>query len=104
MHLMAIRRGLAAAQPAPARSIFDVFVAAQSVADEDLEQARKISLPWLSREVRRTRAVMGDRFWSTGFAANRDVVTRIIDWSHEDGLLSTRLDAEQLFDPSLYRT
>jgi 4,5-dihydroxyphthalate decarboxylase len=59
---MGIRRDVAASCPELAIDVFDAFARAQRLADEDLslEQALKISLPWLAREVRRTREVMGD--------------------------------------------
>jgi 4,5-dihydroxyphthalate decarboxylase len=106
MHLMGIRKDIASSNPNLARDVFNAFSAAQRFADDDLEleQALKISLPWLAQEVKRTKKIMGDRFWATGMAANRKVINRMIDWSFEDGLLSTRIDPEDLFAASLHKT
>jgi 4,5-dihydroxyphthalate decarboxylase len=106
MHLIGIRKDVVAADPGLARAMFDAFSAAQEIADRDLEieQALKISLPWLPYELQRTRAIMGSRFWASGFSANRAVVARMIEWSYQDGLLSERLEPEQLFEPSLHCT
>jgi 4,5-dihydroxyphthalate decarboxylase len=106
MHLMGIRRDVAESDPALACEIFDVFAKAQQFATDDLniEQALKISLPWLSREVRRTKAVMGENYWPSGFEGNRKVVERMIDWSFEDGLIPARISASELFVPNLLNT
>jgi len=106
MHLMGIRRDVARKSPELAREIYDAFASAQELADADLhiEQALKISLPWLGREVRRTTSVMGKNYWAAGFKSNRKVIERMIDWSFEDGLIPSRIDAEDLFDPQLTAT
>lgn len=106
MHLMGIRHDTATTSPTLSREIYDAFAEAQRFADADLriEQALKISLPWLAREVRRTTDVMGTDYWRPGFKANRKVVERMIDWSFEDGLIPSRINAEDLFDPALLDT
>ena len=106
MHLMALRRDLAETQPALGRAVFDALKAAHDLADADLRtvQALKIGLPWLADDIARTIAVMGENFWPEGFAANRAVLQRMIDWSHADGLIPHRVEAESLFMPGLIDT
>lgn len=106
MHLMGIRRDVAEMEPGLARDVFDAFRRAQDFADADLniEQALKISLPWLSREVRRTTEVMGTNYWSVGFKSNRKVIERMIEWSFEDGLIPSKIDASELFVRDLLDT
>lgn len=106
MHLMGIRQDTARTNPNLSREVYDAFAGAQQLADADLhiEQALKISLPWLAREVRRTTEVMGSNYWSPGFKSNRKVIERMIEWSFEDGLIPSRIRAEDLFDPKLLET
>jgi 4,5-dihydroxyphthalate decarboxylase len=106
MHLIGIRQDTARTNPNLSREVYDAFAGAQRFADADLhiEQALKISLPWLAREVRRTTEVMGTNYWSPGFKSNRKVIERMIEWSFEDGLIPSRIRAEDLFDPKLLET
>ncbi|MGM4903437.1 ABC transporter substrate-binding protein [Tardiphaga sp. 866_E4_N2_1] len=106
MHLMAVRRDLAVAEPGILREVFDAFAEAQSMAMEDLhlEQALKVSLPWLGREVKRTIDVMGHDFWPNGFKANRAVVERMIEWSFRDGMIPQQIAPEELFARELLDT
>jgi 4,5-dihydroxyphthalate decarboxylase len=106
MHLMGIRRDIADSSPGLARDIFDAFASSQELANNDLniEQALKISLPWLAREVNRTTEVMGKNYWSVGFKNNRKVVERMIEWSFEDGLIPTKINASDLFVTDLLDT
>jgi 4,5-dihydroxyphthalate decarboxylase len=106
MHLMAVRKDIAGADPGLARDVFETFAKAQSYAMEDLhlEQALKVALPWLGREVRRTMDVMGQDFWPAGFRANRVVLDRMIDWSFQDGMIPHKIEPEALFVPGLLDT
>jgi 4,5-dihydroxyphthalate decarboxylase len=106
MHLMGIRRDIAEADAGLVREIYHAFAKAQELADDDLyiEQALKISLPWLAREVRRTTTVMGTNYWPAGFKSNRKAIERMIEWSFEDGLIPSKLNAEDLFVPGLVET
>jgi 4,5-dihydroxyphthalate decarboxylase len=106
MHLMAVRKDIAGADPDLARDVFEAFAKAQSYAMEDLhlEQALKVALPWLGREVRRTMDVMGQDFWPAGFRANRVVLDRMIDWSFQDGMIPHKIEPEALFVPGLLDT
>jgi 4,5-dihydroxyphthalate decarboxylase len=106
MHLMSIRRDHAENDPGLVRAVFDAFAEAQRQAVEDLhlEQALKITLPWLAREVKRTVQIMGEDFWPTGFRANRSTLARMIAWSYEDGMIPAMIEPEILFAPSLLDT
>jgi 4,5-dihydroxyphthalate decarboxylase len=106
MHLMGIRRDIAEADSSLVREIYDAFARAQELADDDLyiEQALKISLPWLAREVRRTAKVMGANYWPAGFESNRKAIERMIEWSFEDGLIPSKVNAADLFVPGLMET
>jgi 4,5-dihydroxyphthalate decarboxylase len=106
MHLMGIKHDLAARDPALVLDIYEMFAAAQKIADQDLllEQALKISLPWLAAEVHRTLEAMGPGYWSVGFKDNEKVIERMIDWSFEDGLIPAKIPAQDLFDVTMLQT
>jgi 4,5-dihydroxyphthalate decarboxylase len=103
MHLIGIRDDVLEREPGLARQVIDVFAAAQAIAEADLhtEQALKIGLPWVGRELARTIEVMGENFWPKGFAANRKVIERMIDWSFADGLIARKPAPEDLFPATL---
>ena len=106
MHLMGLRRDVAAASPDLGRAVYSALAEAHDIATQDLHtvQALKIGLPWLADEVARTTRIMGDDFWPEGLAANRHVLARMIDWSYEDGLIARRPEIEELFMPELLGT
>ncbi|SDT58161.1 hypothetical protein [Bradyrhizobium canariense] len=106
MHLVGVRRDVADANPELPAEIFRAFVAAQDMANEDLhlEQALKIALPWLAREVRRTTEIMGANYWAAGFKSNRSVIERMIEWSFADGLIPSKVSPESLFFDGLLNT
>lgn len=106
MHLVGVRRDIVESDPEIPMAIYRAFTAAQGIADDDLhlEQALKIGLPWLAREVKRTIAIMGADYWPSGFRANRAVLERMIEWSFEDGLIPSRIEPEELFFGGLLET
>jgi 4,5-dihydroxyphthalate decarboxylase len=101
MHTVVIRRALYEQHPWVAMSLYKAFVQAQREAYEDLyvTAALKTMLPWLTRHVEEARALMGDDYWSYGFAPNREVLDTFLRYHHEQGLSKTRLAPEQLFAP-----
>ena len=101
MHTVVIRRALYEQYPWIAMSLYKAFVQAQREAYDDLyvTAALKTMLPWLTRHVEEARALMGDDYWSYGFAPNREVLDTFLRYHHEQGLSKTRLQPEQLFAP-----
>lgn len=101
MHAVAIRKTLLAENPWLAKSVFDAFCAAKDVAIAELQvpQACKVTLPWVVAEYADTKSVMGDDIWPYGYAANRTVIEAMVRWSQADGLLARPVTAEELFVP-----
>jgi len=99
MHTVAIRREVYEANPWVAMNLYKAFVLAQRECYEDLyvTAALKTSLPWLTKHVEDTRALMGDDFWSYGFARNRATLATFLRYHHEQGLSKRRLEPEELF-------
>jgi len=101
MHTVVIRRALYEQYPWIAMSLYKAFAQAQREAYEDLyvTAALKTMLPWLTKHVEDARALMGDDYWSYGFAPNRECLDTFLRYHHEQGLSRTRLAPEALFAP-----
>jgi 4,5-dihydroxyphthalate decarboxylase len=107
MHTVVIRRDVYEANPWVAQSLVKAFVAAKKIAYDDLDEvtALKVSLPWLTAEVERTKAAMGtDDFWPYGLEANREAIATFLGYSYAQGLLPRRFEPYELFAPETVRT
>ncbi len=102
MHVLAIREELVQAHPWLATSVFKAFAEAKRLCLRDLHEvtALKVTLPWVVAEAESTRDVMGEDFWSYGFAANQVTLNAAVRYSDEQGLSARRLSIEELFVPS----
>ena len=59
----------------------------------------KDSLPWFGQEYEKTRALMGDNYYSYGIEPNRKTLEAIYRYSYQQGLCSRELTIEGLFEP-----
>jgi 4,5-dihydroxyphthalate decarboxylase len=102
MHAVAIRTDLAEANPWLPRAIFRAYAAAKEQALQRLRAMgwAMISLPWLAQEAEATRELMGENFWPYGVEANRDTLSALLRYSHEQGLTRRELSVDELFHPS----
>jgi 4,5-dihydroxyphthalate decarboxylase len=101
MHAIVIRRDVYEHNRWIAQSLFKAFVEAQRQTYDDLyvTAALKAMLPWLTDHVEETRALMGDDYWSYGFARNRPTLATFLRYHHEQGLSKRLLTPEELFAP-----
>jgi 4,5-dihydroxyphthalate decarboxylase len=101
MHAIVIRRDVYEQNRWIAQSLFKAFVEAQRQTYDDLyvTAALKAMLPWLTDHVEETRALMGDDYWSYGFARNRPTLATFLRYHHEQGLSKRLLTPEELFAP-----
>jgi len=53
----------------------------------------------ITDHVEETRALMGDDYWSYGFARNRATLATFLRYHHEQGLSKRLLTPEELFAP-----
>jgi 4,5-dihydroxyphthalate decarboxylase len=106
MHTVVLRRDLYESNPWVAQSLQTAFERAQAIAYEELEEmtALKVMLPWLPGDIGATRAAMGDDFWPYGFERNHKTLDTFLRYSFDQGLLTRRLEPEELFAPSTLRT
>ncbi|MGF6870644.1 ABC transporter substrate-binding protein [Paraburkholderia sp. MM5477-R1] len=102
MHTLGIRRTLVDQHPWLPMSVMKAFEQSKALALHRLTDtsATKVTLPFIENQLRAARQLMGDDFWSYGFAANENTVNRFLKRHHEEGLSSRQLDAKELFHPS----
>jgi len=102
MHVIAIRRDFAVANPELPRKIFSMYSQAKQAAYDDLETTTslKVTLPWVTQEFEDTRALMGDNVWPYGIEANRKELDLVMRYTHEQGLTKSRAKVEDIFHPS----
>jgi 4,5-dihydroxyphthalate decarboxylase len=101
MHVVVIRRELYERHQWVAASLFKAFSEAKEIAYADLRStaALKTMLPWANADGERTRALMGDDYWSYGFAPNEHVLDVFTRYSFEQGLSPVKRDPRSLFAP-----
>lgn len=106
MHAVGVKKTLVEQHPGLPAALYQAFCLAKDLALAELEviQAPKVTLPWINAEFRRTRELMGEDFWPYGLAANRHVLETQMRWSREDGLQARTLSIEELFASSLLGT
>ena len=102
MHCLAIRRDVAAAHPWLAVELQRAFTRARdmSLAELQLVNVLRISLPWIAAAYAEQSAAMGGDPWPYGFARNRDEVAAMIRFARADGLVGREMEPEELFHPS----
>lgn len=102
MHVVAVRRDFADANPNLPKALFSMYSQAKQVAYNDLEAAEvlKVTLPWVNQDLDDTRALMGENFWPYGVKANRKELELVMRYTHEQGLAKRRVRVEEVFHPS----
>lgn len=103
MHCIAIRRDVAAAHPWLAVELQRAFTRARdmSLAELQLVNVLRVSLPWVAAAYEEQAAAMGGDIWPYGFAKNRDEVAAMIRFARADGLVAREMAPEELFHPSV---
>jgi 4,5-dihydroxyphthalate decarboxylase len=101
MHVIAIRRDVYEKSPWVAQSLYKAFAKAQKVAYAELYDSGALAtmLPWLTRHVEETRALMGDDFWPYGLERNANTLETFLRYSFEQGLAKRALKPSELFAP-----
>jgi 4,5-dihydroxyphthalate decarboxylase len=99
MHDTVIRRAAYEANPWIARSLFDAFEEAKARADRKLRYggAQRVMLPWLAADMEEIDALFGANAWSYGLEPNRKTLTTLIDYMHEQGVITTKPSVDELF-------
>jgi 4,5-dihydroxyphthalate decarboxylase len=106
MHAVGVRKTLLDSHPGLGRRLFDAFDRAKSIAVAELEitQAPKVTLPWPHGALADARALFGPDHWPYGLRANRRVLETQLRWSRLDGLQARRVTLEELFTRDCFET
>lgn len=106
MHLIGVRRELAAQHPWLPAAVFKAFERSKAVAVESLSDtsSSKVTLPFIEERVIEARALMGDDFWSYGVDKNRKTLETFLRHHHAQGLSSRLVEVEELFHPGTLET
>jgi 4,5-dihydroxyphthalate decarboxylase len=101
MHTIVIRRDVYEKSPWVAQSLYKAFAKAQEIAYAELYDSGALAsmLPWLTRHVEETRALMGEDFWPYGLERNAHTLETFLRYSCEQGLAKRALKPAELFAP-----
>ena len=106
MHVVGIRKEIAAAHPWLPGAVFKAFNASKAAALELLADtsATKVTLPFVEEQLKAAKDLLGEDFWSYGVQANRNTLQAFLKHHHAQGLSSRLVDVDELFHPSTYET
>jgi 4,5-dihydroxyphthalate decarboxylase len=99
MHVIAVKRKLAEANPGLTMAVFNAFAQAQKIARDRLFDSAALCtmLPWQLESLIFTEQRLGKDYWPVGFAKNRATLQVIIRYMTEDGLIANVASPEELF-------
>jgi 4,5-dihydroxyphthalate decarboxylase len=101
MHVVGIRRSLAAAHPWLPGALFKAFSAAKRLAQESLADtsATKVTMPFVE-DILSAAQTMSPDLWSYGLPANRATLEYFLHHHHAQGLSPRLLSCDELFHPA----
>ena len=99
-HAYVIRGEVYRKHPWVAFNLYAAFVKAKALAEGKLMDRIPTALFFGREYMSMTREIIGDDPFSYGLKANRPMVDRLIDYSHEQGLTSEKVKVEDLFAES----
>jgi 4,5-dihydroxyphthalate decarboxylase len=102
MHTVAIREEVYEKNPWIAQSLFKAFNESKRLCQETMYEfsALKYMLAWSIDEMEKEREILGEDPWAYGLEANRHVLETLVQYTHEQGLISKRLEVNSLFAKS----
>jgi 4,5-dihydroxyphthalate decarboxylase len=106
MHVLGLRRSLAAEHPWLPGALLKAFTAAKDLATTALgdTSATKVTMPFVEDNLHHVRRFIGADYWSYGVADNEHVLEAFCKMHHQQGLSSRRLRVDELFHPSTYES
>lgn len=106
MHVVGIRKELAARHPWLPGAVFKAFSQSKALALEALSDtsATKVTLPFVEEQLKAARDTMGQDYWSYGVAAARKTLDTFVRHHHAQGLSARLVPVEELFHPATYET
>ncbi len=104
MHLVVMKRELAAAHPELPRALMGMFDEARGLAYGFYEDSNYSLMVDARLLYERQRADFGADPWLNGFTANRKNLEQFIGYSHDQRLIPATFPAERLFHPSTHES
>lgn len=106
MHIVGIRKELAAEHPWLPAAVVKAFTASKAAAIELLSDtsATKVTLPFVEEQLKAARETMGEDYWSYGVAAARPTLEAFVRHHHSQGLSGQLMRVEDLFHPATYES
>ncbi|MGH8235554.1 MAG: ABC transporter substrate-binding protein [Steroidobacteraceae bacterium] len=106
MHLLGVRKELAARHPWLPGALLKAFAEAKAVALDKLSDtsATKVTLPFVEEQLKAARETMGEDYWSYGVASNRRALDAFVRHHHAQGLSARLVSVEELFHPATYQS
>ncbi len=104
MHILAIRTELADRHKSLCRGLIESFRHAREISWDYFSDPNWSSLIWGRRYYEREHELLGNDPWVFGVSANRRNLEQFIMYSFDQGLISRRLEVDELFHPSVVDT
>ena len=106
MHVVGVRKTLAAQHPWLPGAVFKAFSQAKAAALEALSDtsATKVTLPFVEEQLKAARETMGEDYWSYGVAPNRTTIDTFLRHHHSQGLSARRLSVDEIFHLATYES
>ncbi len=106
MHVVGLRKSLAAAHPWLPAALFKAFNESKRIATEQLNDtsATKVMLPFVEEQLASAKALMGEDYWSYGVANNTKTLEAFLEHHHAQALSARRLTVDEVFHPSTYES
>ncbi|MCH9656612.1 MAG: ABC transporter substrate-binding protein [Planctomycetes bacterium] len=103
MHMVAIRRKLAMAEPWLPKAVFDAYSHAKQLDYAEMKRIRWAysSLPWFGQEFKETQSLMGQDYYSYGIKKNQKALETVFRYIHEQGLAKRKLTIAEVFPKSM---
>lgn len=106
MHVVGIRKELAAQHPWLPGAVFKAFTQSKAAALALLSDtsATKVTLPFVEEQLKAARETMGDDYWSYGVAPALKTLETFVRHHHSQGLSARLMSVNELFHPATYET
>ena len=104
MHIMAFRNEVVDAEPGLPRALIGMWEDAKRIAAGYYEDPGYSEIAFARNALEAQEATFGADIWPSGLAANRDNITRFIEYSTDQGLISKPYELERLFHASVLDT
>ncbi len=104
MHVLGVRRTLAADHPWLPGALFKGFSTAKAIAQAALNDtsATKVTMPFVEDNLDRAKRLIGPDYWSYGIPDNAKVLEAFLDMHFSQGLSTRRVTIEEAFHPTTF--